>query len=278
MAVRVWAETFYAWNREDNGFRTPENLELLKLAATQARASHLPAREIADVLYNLASDVELRGDLAQGAILFRQAVDAYGDDPTALCDRSKVLGDLAWNAQMAGDVPKSLPLYQQAYAGYAECSGPESRGALGEQEFLAGALTRLGRGAEAYELMRNALPLWRKLEGTTPDFAEPLNFVTLAELATGRFTDAEAHAREMVEVQTGKVDPQDRRFGMSHYLWAEALVGQGRNADALPHARIAARLLARNAVSPGARKAGQDAQELLTKIQRGAPSPTATTP
>ena len=270
IAVRVWAETFYAWNRDNNGYRSAENLQLLNRAAQQARASHLPAREIADVLYNLGSDLELRGELPQADVLFRQAIDAYGDDPTALCDRSKVLGDLAWNAQMSGNLPKSLPLYQQAYAGYAECSGAESRGALGEQEFVAGVLSRLGRGAEAYDLMRNALPVWRKLDGTSPDLSEPLNFMTLAELATGRFTDAEGHAREMIAVQTGKVDARDRRFGMSHYLWAEALVGQGRNAEALPHARIAAELLTRNAVSLGARQAGRDAQELLTRVQGGA--------
>jgi hypothetical protein len=65
---------------------------------------------------------------------------------------------------------------------------------------------------------------------------------------------------------------------MSHYLWAEALVGQGRTADALPHARIAADLLLRNAVSPGARQAGKEAQDLLAKIQAAAPSRTETGP
>jgi tetratricopeptide (TPR) repeat protein len=277
MAVRVWAETFYAWNRENNGFRAPENLELLDRAVRQARASHLPSRELADVLYNFGSDLELRGEIEKAEQVFHQAIDAYGADPTALCDRSKVLGDLAYTAQMAGDLTKSLRLFQASYAGYAECSGPESSGALNEQEFLAGLLTRLGRGAEAYDLMRNALPIWRKLDGAAPDFDEPLNFMAMAELATGRFVDAEGHAREMVEVQTGKIDPGDRRFGMSHYLWAEALVGQGRTADALPHARIAAALLARNAVSPGARKAGQDARELLARLQPG-PQPNVTAP
>ena len=234
---------------------------------TQARASHLPARELADVLYNLGSDLEVRGDVAGAQGAFRQALDAYGEDPTALCDRSKVLGDLAYTAQMSGNLPRSLTLFQQAYAGYAECSGPDSLGALGEQEFVVGALTRSGRAAEAYDMMRRSLPLWRKLEGSSPDLAEPLNFMAMAELATGRFGDAEGHAREMVEVQTGKVDPQDRRFGMSHYLWARALVGQGRTAEALPHARIGALLLARNAVSPAGRQAGQDAQDLLNTIQ-----------
>ena len=77
MAVRVWAETFYAWNRDNNGYRSAENLELLNRAAKQARASHLPAREIADVLYNLGSDLELRGELPQADVIFRQAIAAY---------------------------------------------------------------------------------------------------------------------------------------------------------------------------------------------------------
>jgi len=273
MAVRVWAETFYAWNREDNGFRSAENVELLNRAVKDARASHLPARELADTLYNLGSDQELRGDLVQAQDSFRQALAEYGQDPTALCDRSKILGDLAYTAQMTGDDSKSQELFQQAYAGYAECSGPESSGALNEQEYLAGSLIRLGRGAEAYELMRKALPLWQKFEGGAPDFAEPLNFMTMAELATGRFPDAEGHAREMVEVQTGKVDPQDRRFGMSHYLWAKALLGQGRKADALLHARIAATLLSRNAVSAGALRYGRDARTLLAKLEAGSAGP-----
>ncbi len=102
--------------------------------------------------------------------------------------------------------------------------------------------------------------------------------MAVAELATGRFADAERHAREMVEVQTGKVDSQDRRFGMSHYLWAQALSGEGRTTDALPHARIAAELLVRNAVSLGARQAGRDAQDLLAKLQGGSTLTTAAAP
>jgi serine/threonine protein kinase len=278
MTARVWAETWYAWNRDNNGFRSVQNVELLERAVSQARASHLPMRELADVLYNFGSDLELRGELVRAEDIFHQAIAAYGDDATALCDRSKVLGDLAFTAQMAGKIEQSLTLFQQAYAGYAECSGPESSGALNEQEYLAGVLTRLGRGAEAYQLMYKALPVWRRLDGSSPDLSEPLNFMTMAELATARFKDAEGHAREMVEVQTGKVDPQDRRFGMSHYLWAQALVGQGRTGDALPHAKIAAELLARNAVSPGARQASKEARDLLAKIQAAAPSRTDASP
>jgi hypothetical protein len=73
---------------------------------------------------------------------FQQALQAYGPDPAALCEQSEIYGDLAYIKQMSGDQPASLPLYRKAYAGYKTCSGPESRGALTEQEYLAGALIK----------------------------------------------------------------------------------------------------------------------------------------
>jgi tetratricopeptide (TPR) repeat protein len=168
---------------------------------------------------------------------------------------------------MNGDLPGSLPLFQKAYEGYATCSGPDSRGALTQQEFLAGVLVKLGRPQEAWGMMEKSMPVWRKLEDNTPDLAEPLNFLILSELGTGHFSEAEQHAKEMVDVQTGKVEPNDRRFGMSHFLWARALIGQNHWAEALPHAEIADRLLARNAVSVGARQAGAEAHQVLQNVQ-----------
>jgi hypothetical protein len=84
---------------------------------------------------------------------------------------------------------------------------------------------------------------------------------------TGRFQDGEKAAQELVAVQEGKVAPTDRRFGASHFLWAQALVGQHRYQEALPHAEIADKLLAANAVSPGAKLAGSEAHQLLVDIR-----------
>ncbi len=111
------------------------------------------------------------------------------------------------------------------------------------------------------------MPVWRKILGTGPDLSEPLNFLSLAEIATGHYTQGEEHAREMVEVQTGKVAPTDRRFGASHLLWARALAGQHRYQAALPHAEIADKLLAQNAVSVGAKQTSAEAHQLLLDIQ-----------
>jgi tetratricopeptide (TPR) repeat protein len=137
------------------------------------------------------SDLELRGRLAEAEQAFQQALQVYGQDPAALCEQSEIYGDLAYNRQMNGDVAASLPLFQRAYDGYKTCSGPDSRGALTEQEYLAGALIKLGRAQEALPMMQVAMPIWRKLEGTSPDLSEPLNFLALAEIETGHYAQAE---------------------------------------------------------------------------------------
>jgi serine/threonine protein kinase len=265
--VRVWSEIYYAWNREDNGFRDDENVRLLRSAVKEARDRNLSPHETADALYNLGSDLELRGSLDEAEQVFLQASQIYSEDPSALCDQSEVFGDIAYINDMRGNIPASLPLYQRAYDGYKQCSGPESRGALTEQEYLAGALIKLGRSQEALPMMEAAMPIWRKMIGNSPDLAEPLNFLALADVEMGHYAEGEKVAQEMVEVQTGKVEASDRRFGASHMLWARALAGQGRYREALPHAEIADRLLAKGAVSTGGKKAASDAHNELLAIQ-----------
>lgn len=267
-SVRVWSEIYYAWNRDNNGFREDQNLRLLRDAAREAQDSDLPPHETADALFNLGEDLDLRGSVQEAEQAFQQALRVYRQDPAALCEQSEIYGELAWiKEQGHGDVAGSLPLFQRAYNGYKTCSGPESRGALNQQEFLAGALIKLGRAQEALPMMHAAIPIWRKMLGTSPDLDEPLNFLALAEIETGHYPEGEEAAREMVEVETGKVAPTDRRFGVAHLLWTRALAGQRRYKEALPHAEIADTLLARNAVSNGAKQASAEAHQMLLDVQ-----------
>jgi hypothetical protein len=115
--------------------------------------------------------------------------------------------------------------------------------------------------------MEASMPTWRKILGSSPDLAEPLYFLSKAYVETGRFVEGEKMAAELVAVQEGKVAPTDRRFGASHLLWAQALVGQHRDREALPHAEIADRLLAIGAVSPGGKLMGAEAHQVLVDIQ-----------
>jgi serine/threonine-protein kinase len=266
-AVRVWSAIYYAWNRDNNGFRDDKNVQLLQFAVKEARDNNLSPRETADALDNLGEDLELRGRESEAEQVFRQALQVYGQDPAALCEQSEIYGELAWIKEYGnGDVAGSLPLFQRAYDGYKTCAGPESRGALNEQEFLAGALIKLGRAREALPMMQTAMPIWRKMLGTSPDLDEPLNFFALAEIETAHYAEAEQAAKEMVDVETGRVASTDRRFGASNLLWARALVGQERYREALPHAEIAASLLS-HGVSRGGKQADSEAHQLLLDVR-----------
>ena len=266
-AVRAWSAIFYAWNRDNNGYRSDENLRLLQFAVKESRDNQLSPRESADALYTLGEDLELRGRLDEAEQAFNQALLVYATDPAALCEQSEVYGDLAFLHEMRDDVPASIPFYQRAYDGYTKCSGAQSRGALTEQEYWAGALMKLGRAKEALPMMETAMPTWRKMLGSSPDLAEPLYFLSKAYVGNSRFEDGEKAAKELVSVQEGKVAPTDRRFGASHLIWAQALVGEHRDQEALPHAEIADKLLAANAVSPGAKLMGAQAHQLLVEIE-----------
>ena len=266
-AIRAWSAIFYAWNRDNNGYRSDENVRLLQFAVKECRDNNLSPRETADALYTLGQDLELRGRLDEAERAFNEALQVYAKDPAALCEQSEVYGDLAYLTEQRGNVAASISVYQRAYDGYAKCSGAESRGALTEQEYMAGALMKLGRAKEALPMMEAAMPAWRKMLGSSPDLAEPLYFLSKAYVETGHFEQGEKVAAELVAVQEGKVAPTDRRFGASHLLWAQALVGQHRDREALPHAEIADKLLAMGAVSPGGKLMGAEAHQVLVEIQ-----------
>lgn len=268
--VRMWSAIYYAWDRDNSGFRDDNNLHLLEYAVKVAEENHLPAHDTADALDNLGQDQELRGNLPLARQTFQSALAAYGQDPTTLCDRSGIQSELGYISEMSGNVPASLPLYKQAWDGYTQCAGADSNGAMTQQEFYAGALVKLGRAQEALPIMEQSMPYWRKAEANSPDLAQPLYYLGRAQIATGHYKEAEATAREMVDVQTGKVEPTDRRFGSSHFLWAQALAGQKRYREALPHAEIADTLLARNAVSQGAKEIGAQAHQLHLQIEEKA--------
>lgn len=266
-SVRVWSAVYYAINRDEMGYRSDENLRLLEFAAKESRDHNLPSHEIADVLYNLGTDLEWRGRLDEAEPIFNQALQLYLKDPLAVCDQSAVYSRLAVLQDTRGFVKESLPLYQRAYDGYKTCSGPESLGALEQEAHIAGALIKLGRAREAVPMLENTVPAWRKIVGSGPQLSDPLCLLSRGYLELGRYAEAEKAAKEAVDIQGGRIAPADRRIGTSHLMWARALVGQGRYQEALPHAQIADTLLAKNAVSVSAKQAASEANAVLASVQ-----------
>jgi len=174
-----------------------------------------------------------------------------------------VYGELAAVTDRSGNPQASLPLYSKAFEGLKACEGAESRGALEQQDRMAGALVELGRAQEALPMIEGVMPPWRKIAGSSPDLAEPLNVLARAYLAVGQYEEAEKTAAELFAVQNGRVSSTDSRIGGGQLLWARALAGERQYPAALRHAEIAAKMLADGSTSESKQMDSQARQEIL---------------
>ena len=114
---------------------------------------------------------------------------------------------------------------------------------------VAQSMVYLGRSSAAAPLLEAAMPAWRKMYGSQPDLVFPLAILAQAYMETGHFIQAEAAAQEGVKVQEGKINPNSARVAICELMWARALAGQGRNAEALTQAPAADREYAATAKS-----------------------------
>lgn len=273
--LRVLAQVYYAFNEDNNGFRTDSTLALLRAAARQAEEHDLAPRDVALALYYLGMDLQLRGLDTDAKPIFERLLTLYGDDPLALCDRSAVNGWIAWIDLTNGDAAGSLPIFKKSYDGFIACEGPDSPGALDQLPYWAHALTLLSRANEAVQLLENAMPTWRRVVGGSTDNSDMLMELARAYLATHRYQDAETAARELLTLLSGKVAERDRTLGMAHLVLAEALAGQNRNREALPQVDTAVSILIPTAVSAYAKAVSQEALSLQSRLHAAqAPAPT----
>jgi serine/threonine-protein kinase len=264
-SARVWSAMYYASNRDNIGLRTEENLRLLRSAVADARAHDLPPRETAVAMYALADGLDIRGQISEAEPLFQELLLLYSQDPLALCDQARVYGELGWIRNLDSDWNKSLDYYKRALDSYSRCSGPESQGYLGVQADQLGVLAKAGRASEGIDAMERSMPARSKL-GNSSQMADALYFLSIAYVEVGRYRDAERTAQQWVTMQTGKMAPTFRGFGVAHLAWARALAGEQRYREALPHAEIAANLL-NNGVSQYGKKTDAEAHQFLAFLQ-----------
>jgi serine/threonine-protein kinase len=265
-SVRVWSDIYYAANLEKTGFRTNDNLSLLQAAVKECHEYHLAERETAFATYQLAEDYEVRGRLSEATQLIQEDIDIYNREPYAVCDQSQMYEDLAYLDVSSMKIQDSIPLFHRAYDGLKACSGPDKRNTLMVQALMAGAMIRLGQAKEAVPILEGSMPAWRKVAGNSPDMFNPMYYLATAYVATGRFAEGEAVARELMGIMEGRIAPNNRRLGTTHFVWARALAGQHRYKEALPHAQIADKLT-ENGNVPYTQQVHAEAHQLLLDVQ-----------
>jgi serine/threonine protein kinase len=266
--ARVLAETYFAFNEENSGFKSDANVRLLQAAVREARGHQL-VYESALALNALAMVQYMQGDVASAKSIYEQLLPIQAADPLALCDLSDTYGWLAWISNVSGDMAASLPLFRKAYDGFTECDGPNSRMALDQLPYWADSLVRLGRGQEAVGLLERALPAWRHASGESPEQAAFLHFLAFAYLAVGRYEDAERTSTEYLARVTGKLTPTHGMIGFGHLVLGQALAAQHRYREALPHAKIAADVLGKSAVSKYSHDLADQATQLVQRVDAG---------
>jgi serine/threonine protein kinase len=235
--VRVWAEDFYAYDRENLGMITDENIDLLRSAADEATRNYLPVHERAKAIYNLGTTLEYLGKLDEAAALYDEALSLYKQDPEDVCDPSAVYGDLAYLHYLKNDVLGSLPFFQRSYDGYKTCSGAGSRDALSILAYMGAALVRSGRTQDAINLLEASWPEWEKVSGGYISLPEYPVYLSIAYVAAGRYPDAEKLASALLAARQVKISSGVADF--PEFILAQALAGEHRYQEALPHADLA---------------------------------------
>jgi tetratricopeptide (TPR) repeat protein len=276
-SARVSIENFYANDRDSSGFRTEENVKLLEAALSESRSAHLPQREQAAAMMNLAALLVFRGESNRSESLVNEALAIYQKEPYGLCDQSDVnyfLGNLRYTR---GDYAGSLPLYREAQAGYATCSGPDNQNTLALDIFVARTELKLGQAQPAIRTLEEVLPRERASGSPRgPNVIAPLVMLARAYVMDGQFAKAEPTIREAMKLQQGTFNSHSAQIAAAELVLAQSLNGQGRFSDALAQAESADKIYAGiSTLTPGEKEYAAQAHALLLGLQARVASSTA---
>jgi serine/threonine protein kinase len=266
--VRANCDTFYGFYRDNLGFRSDENLRLMKEAVDLERKSNQPPTELANTIRMLADDYINRSDPVHAEPYLKDALKVYGDDPALLCGRAQAENSVAWVMGKRGDLNGAIAEQRLSYDDITKCAGPHSHQASYAATYLADHLLKAGRNEEALVLMEQTIPWERKLIGDSTDFADSLRIVSKAYLKAGRFREAEAAVKEAIAIRARQSSPTHPVMGVLDLIYAEVLAGEDRYREALPQAEAAKRILApAAAAAPTLRSYVVECDQTLSDIQ-----------
>jgi serine/threonine protein kinase/tetratricopeptide (TPR) repeat protein len=235
-AVRVRIIMDSVQNSVDLGVRKPDDEKLLRSAVAESRDRSVSERERAEAIGSLAFYLSATDKLSEARTLSTQALAVYLNEPFAFCDRAAMHTLLANLQSQSGDSAGSIPLYRQAYTDSRSCSGDASEPTFGAQVMMARAMIKAGQAQNAIPVLESLIPMWQKAYPSSLDLRVPFSFLARAYLQTAQFDKAEVAARQALQLQEGRINPNTVGVAISEFWLAQALKGEGRNAEALQHA------------------------------------------
>ena len=268
-SARVFIKTFYAQNQEEEGFRTEENVKLMKEAVAESHSKDISENTLAYAELNLASMLGPRGNLQEESRLTQDAINIYSKEPYAICDQANAANQLALIRNQTRDFKGSLAAMQESYAGYKRCSGEDSLKTLEVQGYLAAAMLRAGQSKVVIPMLEASMPKWIKLVGPDSDeLATPLLFLSNAYIEQGEFDKGEEAASHLIRVEKPRINPLSAQMGVCQLALARALAGEHKDGEALVHAELAEKaFVAENSKSPGTIANAAKAHKLLLDLQ-----------
>ncbi len=158
------------------------------------------------------------------------------DDPLTLAARE----GQAYSWSYLSRYDEAEAVYTDIVAKARERLGPDDITTMNFVNNAGQNYVRMGRFDEALELYREGLEAGRRIQGSEHSETH-VSVVNLGRLytRTERYVEAEELGRDALRIAENALAPGSVPFAMSHALLGEALLGQGRPAEAEPHIRAA---------------------------------------
>lgn len=238
--TRVYIEMFYTQSRYALGRITPADVAILRAAVKEAHDAGVSPDGLAYASLSLALIGSGSSPLPAQEKLAQEAVSILRGEPWAICELAMAEGILGYLQHETGPPQASVQTYRDSWNGYKTCRGEDSHDALMAAGDLGRELVDAGETQKAISLLEPTLQKMNHVMGPTNlELMMSLSALSHAYVQEGQYQKAADLAARLFHMMDGKINPNSSQLGFVHLLWARALAGENKNAEALEQAKMA---------------------------------------
>jgi serine/threonine protein kinase len=253
----------YAIVRIDDGEHTEANRKLLEYSVEEAASHGLPAHDVGQYRYYLASELANEGRLNEAEDQFALAARLNNRDPLSMCDNVLLVYGLGQLRLKQNRNLEAAQLFEQAKGQFSTCYGNNDPDTVGAQVSAGVGLVLAGRAQEGEKELEDSLnSLSRMVPAGSRKLFEPLDGLALASLALKDVDKAERLSIRALAAVEGKVRAGDLRLGKGNLTRAKVLVAEGRYGEAKPHLEMATMIFKQAAATPEVERCLRESRSL----------------